>query len=42
MEPVELQGSRAPGDDDDAEFEMCSTAYPGQEWVPEGLWDEHV
>jgi hypothetical protein len=41
---VELQGSRAPGDDgDDEEFAMCSTAYPGQEWVPEGLWDElHV
>lgn len=42
--PVELPGSRAPGDDSDDEIVMSSTAYPGQEWMPEmggyGQWDE--
>lgn len=45
--PVELPGSKAPGDEEsDEEIVMCSTAYPGQEWVPEmpgyGHWDDHV
>lgn len=44
--PVELPGSKALGDDDDSEeIVMSSTAYPGQEWVPEnwgygGTWDD--
>jgi hypothetical protein len=34
--PAELPGSKAPGDvESDEEIVMCSTAYPGQEWVPE-------
>jgi hypothetical protein len=34
--PVELPGSKAPGDtDSDEEIIMCSTAYPGQEWMPD-------
>jgi hypothetical protein len=43
--PVELPGSKAPGDDSDEEIVMSSTAYPGQEWAPEylgygGNWDD--
>ena len=44
--PVELPGSKAPGDQDsDDEIVMSSTAYPGQEWAPEswaygGNWDD--
>lgn len=42
--PVELPGSKAPGDDSDDEIVMSSTAYPGQEWMPEmsgyGHWDD--
>jgi hypothetical protein len=44
--PVELPGSKAPGDhDSDDEIVMSSTAYPGQEWAPEswaygGNWDD--
>ena len=42
--PVELPGSRAPGDESDEEIVMSSTAYPGQEWMPDnfgyGHWDE--
>lgn len=43
--PVELPGSRVPGDTESEEdIVMCSTAYPGQEWVPEmhagGHWDD--
>ena len=43
--PVELPGSKAPGDDSDEEIIMSSTAYPGQEWAPEswgygGNWDD--
>ncbi len=45
--PAELQGSKANGDaGSDDEIVMSSTAYPGQEWVPEvhgyGHWDDHV
>ena len=45
MSPVELPGSKAPGDDSDEEIIMSSTAYPGQEWAPEswgygGNWDD--
>lgn len=45
MSPVELPGSKAPGDDSDEEIVMSSTAYPGQEWAPEnwgygGNWDD--
>ena len=45
MSPVELPGSRAPGDDSDDEIVMSSTAYPGQEWAPDnwgyaGNWDD--
>jgi hypothetical protein len=45
MSPVELPGSKAPGDDSDDEIVMSSTAYPGQEWAPEnwgygGNWDD--
>jgi hypothetical protein len=45
MSPVELPGSRAPGDDSDDEIVMSSTAYPGQEWAPEswgygGNWED--
>ena len=42
--PVELPGSRAPGDESDEEIVMSSTAYPGQEWMPDnfgyGHWDD--
>lgn len=43
--PVELPGSKAPGDtESDEEIVMCSTAYPGQEWTPDiyghGHWEE--
>jgi hypothetical protein len=43
--PVELPGSKAPGDDSDEEIVMSSTAYPGQEWAPDNLgyggnWDD--
>lgn len=39
--PVELQGSRVKGDDESEEIVMSSTAYPGQEWMPEnfGQWE---
>ncbi len=45
--PAELQGSKANGDaESEDEIVMCSTAYPGQEWMPEvhgyGHWDDHV
>lgn len=45
MSPVELPGSKAPGDDSDEEIVMSSTAYPGQEWAPEywgygGNWED--
>jgi hypothetical protein len=45
--PAELPGSKAPGDtESDEEIVMCSTAYPGQEWMPDmtgyGHWDDHV
>ncbi|KAF7505099.1 hypothetical protein GJ744_001239 [Endocarpon pusillum] len=45
--PAELQGSRASGDPgSDEEIVMCSTAYPGQEWMPDvegyGHWGDHV
>ena len=42
--PAELPGSRAPGDESDEEIVMSSTAYPGQEWMPEmagyGHWED--
>lgn len=39
--PVELPGSRVKGDEESDEIVMSSTAYPGQEWMPEnfGAWD---
>ena len=39
--PVELQGSRVKGDEESDEIVMSSTAYPGQEWMPDnfGAWD---
>lgn len=44
---AELPGSKAAGDaESDEEIVMCSTAYPGQEWMPDvqgyGHWGDHA
>lgn len=35
VQPAELQGSRVDGDESEEEIVMSSTAYPGQEWIPQ-------
>lgn len=34
---AELQGSRVKGDESEEEIVMSSTAYPGQEWIPQNI-----
>ncbi|KAL9618020.1 MAG: hypothetical protein Q9160_007209 [Pyrenula sp. 1 TL-2023] len=38
---AELQGSRVKGDESEEEIVMSSTAYPGQEWIPQNIGSDH-